>query len=64
MVGIHDMLVKIANTEDPDQNLGLHCFWQATKLVFEILEHPPLSIQAEKALKSYWKSAGTPAYTV
>ena len=46
--GIHKMLVRIANGENPDQTaseesyLGLCClsrpFWQAT-VVFEILEH-------------------------
>ena len=35
--GIHKMLVRIANRNDPDQtNLGLHClcmpFWQTTSV--------------------------------
>ena len=44
--GIHKMLVRIANREDPDQNnlLGLHClmsrpFWHATLVLIFFLEN-------------------------
>ena len=44
--GIHKMLVRIANSEDPDQkqfDLGLHCLSVplGRQLVFGILEHFP-----------------------
>ena len=36
MVEIHKMLARIANREDPESDLGLHClsrpFWQATSV--------------------------------
>ena len=46
--GIHQLLVRLANREDPeetasaDYDLGLHCLSRfGRQLVFEILEHFP-----------------------
>ena len=46
MAGIHKMLVRLANREDPDQkqsDLGLHCLSRpfCRTLVLEILENLP-----------------------
>ena len=46
MAGIHKMLVRIANREDPDQTASSKAVWSGSalfvwQLVFSILEHLP-----------------------